>query len=78
MANMANMANIVGENLRKLRKAANISRERLGGKCEPPISGGTIQYIENGNTANPGFRTMDALCRALNVTRKKMLGALHD
>ena len=78
VCSMANMENTVGENLLKLRTAAKLSRERLGGKCVPPLSSGTIYGIENGKTPDPGFRTMDNLCRALGVTRRKLLGSLHE
>ncbi len=67
----------LGENLKRLRVKAGLGRERLANLCEPPMVGQTVRNIESGKTADPGVHTMDALCRVLNVTRKKMLGALH-
>ena len=74
----ADMDESLGENMKRLRVKAGLTPERLANLCEPPITGQTLRNIESGQTANPGYLTIDSICRALNVSRGKLMGALHE
>lgn len=56
---------VVGENLKKIRKASNLTLLSLSEKTDVPIS--TISDIENGRTSIGSDRTLRKLASGLNV-----------
>lgn len=56
---------VVGENLKKLRKASNLTLLSLSEKTDVPIS--TISDIENGRTSIGSDKTLRKLASGLNV-----------
>lgn len=56
---------VVGENLKKIRKASSLTLLALSEKTDVPIS--TISDIENGRTSIGSDKTLRKLASGLNV-----------
>lgn len=57
----------VGENIRKIRKAKNMTQKELGAACNPPISESTLRQYELG-LRNPKIETLKKIAMALHVS----------
>lgn len=61
----------IGERVRQLREAQNISVSQVARKCG--VDRGTIYFIEKDKTENPGALTLKALADALGVSLMALL-----
>ena len=68
--------NIVGENLKKIRKEKNLTQNDVAAKLQllgHPFDRLTVLRIENGLRFVPDYE-IKLLCEALNVTYEMLLG----
>jgi transcriptional regulator with XRE-family HTH domain len=72
------MDNELGENLKKFRIQANLSKGALGRKAR--ISPATVGRIESGFTPNPDTETLHAIAKVLKIPVGVLLpaGDIHD
>lgn len=70
---MSTLNDIVGSNLRNLRKLKNLSQEKLAESAG--ISTDMLGRIER-SAATPSFATLEALATALDVQPEALFGAL--
>jgi len=60
------MANIVSENIRKLRQKKGISQDRLSKEADIALN--TVVKIETGENPNPTVETLEKIAKALDVS----------
>jgi transcriptional regulator with XRE-family HTH domain len=63
---------VFGENLRRLRKRADLSQEELGHACEPPLHRTEVGLLER-SERDARLSTMVRLARALDVPIAELL-----
>ena len=64
----------IGENIRKYRTKARLSREKLVFKCKGLFSASHLLSIEKGKTKNPGIDIIVSLADALGVSVDELIG----
>jgi len=64
----------IGENIRKYRTRANLSREKLVLKCSGLFSSSHLISIEKGITKNPGIDIIMGIAEALGVSVDELVG----
>ena len=65
------MQNYLGERIRKIREAKNLSRDQVAAKCN--LTPGHIGRIERNNSNNPRFETINKIASALDVSATEIL-----
>jgi len=58
----------LGENIKKYRLKAGLSREKLAFKCGGKFSSAHLLRVENGQVKNPGIEMVKIIAKALNVS----------
>jgi len=58
----------LGENIKKYRLKAGLSREKLAFKCSGKFSSAHLLRVENGQVKNPGIEMVMTIAKALNVS----------
>lgn len=58
----------LGDNIKKYRLKAGLSREKLAFKCEGKFSAAHLLRVENGAVKNPGIEMVKGIAKALNVS----------
>ncbi|MBI5078618.1 helix-turn-helix transcriptional regulator [Candidatus Saganbacteria bacterium] len=64
----------IGENIKRYRKKASLSREKLVLKCKGGFSASHLLSIEKGKTKNPGIDIVAAIADALSVSVDELIG----
>lgn len=64
----------IGENIRKYRTKAKLSREKLVLKCGGRFSASHLLAIEKGRTKNPGIDIIVEIAEALGISVDKLVG----
>jgi transcriptional regulator with XRE-family HTH domain len=64
----------IGENIKKYRLKAGLSREKLMLKCQGSFSTSHLLAVEKGRTKNPGIEMVSAIAEALNLSVDELLG----
>jgi transcriptional regulator with XRE-family HTH domain len=67
------MANIIGENIRKIRMGKGISRVKLAEMTEGRVSENSIYYIEKGVTI-PKDNILEVIAKALEIPVDELTG----
>ena len=58
----------LGENIKKYRLKAGLSREKLAFKCDGKFSSAHLLRVENGQVKNPGIEMVKAIAAALGIS----------
>lgn len=64
----------IGENIRRYRTRAGLSREKLILKCKGLFSASHLLSIEKGKTKNPGIDIVAGVADALGVSVDELIG----
>ena len=64
----------IGENIKKYRTGAKLSREKLVLKCKGLFSTSHLISIEKGKTKNPGIDIISIIADALGISVDELLG----
>jgi len=64
----------IGENIRRYRRKAGLSREKLILKCKGLFSSSHLLSIEKGKTKNPGIDIVAAVADALDISVDELIG----
>lgn len=72
MSDENNYLQSIGNNIRKLRNAKNLSQQELADHSN--IAKSTIQRIENG-TLNPTILILDKICKSLDVSLDELVNS---
>jgi transcriptional regulator with XRE-family HTH domain len=64
----------IGENIRKYRTKAKLSRAKLSLKCEGRFSASHLLAIESGRTRNPGIDIVVDIADALGLSVDELIG----
>ncbi|NQT30450.1 MAG: helix-turn-helix domain-containing protein [Candidatus Saganbacteria bacterium] len=64
----------IGENIKKYRTKAKLSREKLTLKCRGAFSTSHLLSIEKGKTQNPGIDIIISIADALGISVDELLG----
>jgi len=58
----------LGDNIKKYRLKAGLSREKLAFKCDGKFSSAHLLRVENGRVKNPGIEMIKTIASVLNVS----------
>jgi transcriptional regulator with XRE-family HTH domain len=64
----------IGENIKKYRTKAKLSREKLVLKCGGKFSASHLLAIEKGKTRNPGIDIIVEIAGALGISVDELVG----
>ncbi|MBI5699180.1 helix-turn-helix transcriptional regulator [Candidatus Saganbacteria bacterium] len=64
----------IGENIKRYRLKAGLSREKLVLKCRGEFSSSHLLSVEKGRTKNPGVEMVSCIAEALGVSVDTLLG----
>lgn len=64
----------LGENIKKLRLKAGLSREKLALKCGGKFTTIHLMRVESGAVKNPGIEMVKAIAEGLGVKIDKLVG----
>lgn len=63
----------LGENIKKYRKKAGLSREKLAFKCGGKFTANHLLRVENGTVKNPGIEMVKEIAQGLGVSIDKLI-----